>query len=47
LRQTEGTQFFLRQGGIFSLRVRGGGPFREKRAAMILRKIFRRFATAW
>jgi hypothetical protein len=46
LRQTEGTQFFMRQGGVFSRQMRGGGQFREKRAAMILRKIFRQFAIA-
>jgi hypothetical protein len=32
MRQTEGTQFFLRQGEVFSRRMRGRAHFREKRA---------------
>jgi hypothetical protein len=32
LRQTEGTQFFMRQDEVFSRRIRGGEQFREKRA---------------
>jgi hypothetical protein len=32
LRQTEGKQFLMRQGGVFSRRMRGGEQFREKRA---------------
>jgi hypothetical protein len=46
LRQTEGTQFFLRQGEVFSRRMRGDEQYRENAAAMILRKIFRQFAIA-
>jgi hypothetical protein len=32
MRQTEGKQFFLRQDEVFSRRMRGGEPLREKRA---------------
>jgi hypothetical protein len=38
--------FFLRQGRVFSRRVRGGERFRKNPRAMILRKILRKFAIA-